>query len=83
MKPILRPKWERTGLIYEATADFEVAPKYTLRVVRKLDFLSYHAIRLIRGQDKLAEIAEAPPEHLTRLRGQLKESERRRRSCLP
>jgi len=49
--------WVRKGLTYEVT----LAYANGLTVTKRLDFLAYHLIKWIHGEQKLIEIAMAPP----------------------
>lgn len=48
--------WERKGLIYRFTFQWYRGSRTGI-CYKQLNFISYHLIRLIHGQDKLNEMA--------------------------
>ena len=49
--------WKRKGLFYYATLNVYTNNALRGTVTKKLDFVSYHLIRLIHEQEKLENIA--------------------------
>lgn len=49
--------WERRGCFYHAELDLWVEGKVMGTMIKKLDFVSYHLIKLIHGESKLRDMA--------------------------
>lgn len=56
--PVPMNSWKRKGIFYVSDLVYQCDKDgYTVRVHRKLDFIAYHLIKWIHGEEKLIEMA--------------------------